>query len=105
MSDLIKREDVIATIGVMYERCDTYDITDYRDLMLESVKVLLSADRPQGMWELVPCTDLSEFFEGVKNGFRYRCSNCKDERRWNKLDMNFCPNCGARMKGADDDSD
>lgn len=61
------------------------------------------ADRPQGMWELVPCTDLSEFFEGVKNGFRFRCTNCKDERKRNKHDMNFCPNCGARMlKGADD---
>ena len=61
------------------------------------------ADRPQGMWELVPCTDLSEFFEGVKNGFRFRCTNCKDERKRNKHDMNFCPNCGARMKGADDE--
>ena len=61
-----------------------------------------SADRPQGMWELVPCTGLSEYFEGVKHGFRYRCSNCKDERRRNKLE-NFCPHCGARMKGADDE--
>ena len=61
----------------------------------------LSTDRPRGMWELVPCTDLSEYFEGVKNGFRFRCSNCKDERRRNKLE-NFCPNCGCRMKGADD---
>ena len=54
MSDLIKREDAIATIEVMYERCDTYDITDYRDLMLEAVKVLPSADRPQ---EWIPCSE------------------------------------------------
>ena len=54
MSDLIKREDAIATIGVMYERCDTYDIIDYRDLMLEAVKVLPSADRPQ---EWMPCSE------------------------------------------------
>ena len=54
MSDLIKREDAIATIEVMYERCDTYDITDYRDLMLEAVKVLPSAVRPQ---EWIPCSE------------------------------------------------
>lgn len=60
------------------------------------------ADRPQGMWELVPCADLSEYFEGVKNGFRFKCSNCKDERKRNRPDMNYCPNCGARMKGADE---
>ena len=44
--DLIKRDIVIATIGRMYEVCTTRDITDYRDLMLEAVKVLPSADRP-----------------------------------------------------------
>lgn len=54
MSDLIKREDAIATIGVMYERCDTHDIIDYRDLMLEAVKVLPSVDRPQ---EWIPCSE------------------------------------------------
>ena len=47
MSDLIRREDAIATIGVMYERCDTCDITDYRDLMLEAVKVLPTAEITQ----------------------------------------------------------
>lgn len=38
---------------------------------------------------------------------RYKCSNCqygvvtqREEPRYN-----FCPNCGARMKGADDDID
>ncbi len=41
--ELIKRKAVIATIEAMFERCDTHDITDYRDLMLESVKVLPSA--------------------------------------------------------------
>ena len=54
MKDTIYREDAIATIGVMYERCDTYDIIDYRDLMLEAVKVLPSADRPQ---EWIPCSE------------------------------------------------
>lgn len=106
MSDLIKREDAIATIGVMYERCDTYDITDYRDLMLEAVKVLPSADGPQGEW--LP-------FEFGDERW-HKCSCCGTADRFieyvprpngtvGKLVAirNFCPNCGARMKGADDE--
>lgn len=102
MRDLIKREDAIATIGVMYERCDTYDITDYRDLMLEAVKVLPSADRPQGEW--IYCED--EY--GIDG---YRCSNCGRHIPWDYQhkfinfidDYHTCPFCDARMKGADDE--
>ena len=89
MSDLIRRENAIATIGVMYERCDTCDITDYRDLMLEAVKVLPSADRPQGEWK-------------PKNHHTDYCSNCGfEETQWRTADYNFCPSCGARMNTAD----
>ncbi len=52
--DLIKRQSVIATIEAMFERCTTHDIIDYKELMLESVKVLPSADIPQG-W--IPCEE------------------------------------------------
>ena len=41
--DLIKRKSVITTIEAMFERCTTYDIIDYKELMLEAVKVLPSA--------------------------------------------------------------
>jgi hypothetical protein len=107
MSDLIKREDVIATIGVMYERCDTHDIIDYRDLMLEAVKVLPSADRPQGEWiehkerTIVRNGNFVDFFPT-----EYECSNCGLRRATyfiNSPLFNYCPNCGCRMKGADDE--
>ena len=81
MDDTIKREAVIATIGVMYERCDTGDITDYRDMLLESVKMLPSAER-EGEW--------------IDNGDRYfRCSLCgtKDTDTWR-----WCHGCRARMR-------
>ena len=116
MNDTVKRKAVIATIGAMYERCDTYDMTDYRDLMLEAVKVLPSADitsyekgyadavqgiadelvrqgkhiesdRPQGEW--------------IDIGGYEVCENCHEVKRFPH--WSFCPNCGARMKGADDD--
>ena len=104
MSDSIYREDAIRTVC----ECECYSGDNPCEegkgcYAVNELRKLSSADRPRGMWELVPCTDLSEYFEGVKNGFRFRCTNCKDERKRNKHDMNFCPNCGARMKGADDE--
>ena len=49
------------------------------------------ADRLQGEWTNA----------GV---LTVRCSNCKSE--FHELEaMNFCPNCGAHMKGADDETE
>ena len=88
MSDLIKREDAI-------KAGDAFLGTDP---IVERIKRLPSADRPQGEW--------IKF--GLGRGTRILfCTNC--ERRievpLSQGDSNydFCPNCGARMKGADDE--
>ena len=51
------------------------------------------ADRPQGEWE------------NYKD--EHRCSHCGEVviDDWHDTDdwYDFCPNCGARMKGADDE--
>ena len=96
MNDLLKREKVLRTIQKMFDCCTTYDIIDYRDLMTEAIKVLpperqLDLNRPQGEWERIPYS----FVGG------YRCSICRQKSLENH--HNYCPNCGARMKGADDD--
>ena len=49
------------------------------------------ADRPQGEW-----IDISEWYAP-----RQKCSIC--ETIVVGYGSNFCPNCGARMKGADDE--
>ena len=50
MSDPIDRQSAINTAQVMYVRCDE-NIEDYRDLMVESLKVLPSAQQ----W--IPCSE------------------------------------------------
>ena len=53
MDDLISRQAAINTAQVMYKRCDE-NIEDYRDLMVESIKVLPSA-QPEQQW--IPCSE------------------------------------------------
>lgn len=49
------------------------------------------ADRPQRKW--IP-----------KNHHTDYCSECGfEETQWRTVDYNFCPHCGAKMKGADDE--
>ena len=59
--------------------------------VVEKVRKALSADRPQGEWK-------------PKNHHTDYCSNCGfEETQWRTADYNFCPSCGARMKGVDDE--
>ena len=54
------------------------------------------ADRPQGEW--VYPTDIIGFG---------RCNNCKalwDKSLIDNIYFKYCPRCGARMKGADDEA-
>lgn len=54
MEDLISRQKVINTINVLRTRCDTDDIEDYHDLLVEAMEVLPpSPSRPP--W--IPCSE------------------------------------------------
>lgn len=100
MNDLLKREKVLRTIQKMFECCTTYDIIDYRDLMTEAIKVLpperqINLNRPRGEW-IVHFDDLFPEESSIE------CSVCHEEQPL-EIDDNYCPHCGARMKGADDE--
>ena len=54
-------------------------------------EALHKVSRPQGKW-----------IEMYRNGFGnmiYMCSKCN----FHTTKSNYCPNCGAQMKGADDE--
>ena len=94
MSDYIKREDAIKAL---YK----YSFVS-KDVIEREINAIPSADRPRGEW-----IDLDDKwgFEGT-----FKCSTCGE--LWSLIDgtpqdngMNYCPNCGCRMKGADDETD
>ena len=106
MSDLIKREDAIEAVHNYWKkRLDTLPTADIQqtDKILEHNKTLCnfinaipSADRPQGEWIWSPRDT-----DGTVSGC---CSNCSFSHLFiggHTAQYNYCPNCGAKMKGAD----
>ena len=99
MSDTIYREDAIKVIkdnsfapGVDYLEINGYGAID-------DIRALPSVDIPQGEWidaeirhedgvlPIQVCSECKTFYPLEYTGGGHR----------------YCPNCGARMKGADDD--
>ena len=90
MIDPIEREDALQALVDSDVRG-----YDYRQLE-KAIKAIPSADRPQGEWIL---QDDEHHIEKI-----YLCSNCENFEAWGEYEKyNYCPNCGARMKGADDE--
>ena len=111
MSDLIRRSDAIEAIEVVdwYHQNRNKDMVSgansdehqawYKaDDVYKALEAVPSADRPQGEW--------IEFDTKWGRSFYY-CTNCMETSEvptaFGKPLYDFCPNCGARMKGADDD--
>lgn len=85
-SDLISRQKAINTAEKMYSVCDTGNITDYKDLVIEALEVLPSAERV-GYW--IPIGD----------GSLHTCSVCGEK---SCCKGNYCTDCGARMVSEND---
>ena len=97
--DLIRRSDAIKALK--REKSDWNN--DYNvpiDHCIERLNKVKSADRPQGEWldYAIPLEDGGAMPIQV-------CNLCKTfyPLAYTGGGHRFCPNCGAKMKGADDD--
>lgn len=95
MSDLIKREAVLAFVRRCKDRLQGKGLT--YDILVDYIESIPSAER-KGEW-IWSQRDT----DGTVSGC---CSNCSFSHLFiggHTAQYNYCPNCGARMKGADDD--
>lgn len=103
MSDLIRRENAIEAI----RKARTSDVVSYHyaDLFINALCRVPSADRPQGEWIRDRYWSRGAGM-GEEYGFFYKCSLCEYEveNGYTRCGFNFCPYCGAKMKGADDEN-
>ena len=104
MSDLISRQDAISLVDrpIVPTGDAVYDNAreDERESIKDELTSLPSADSTEpGRWEIKTETD--EY--GIKRP-KLVCSKCKKEpAAWDLTELfEYCPNCGERMKGADE---
>ena len=98
MSDLIKKQDAIDAIGADIDEIDAFDPSaGIKKACIRraiwKVMGVPSADRPQGEW-----------IDHPQYG-TIQCDQCTVVYNSALYPKNFCPYCGARMKGADDETD
>ena len=99
MNDLISRHDGKLAWDKWHE---TRPVAEH---IIEDLKDLPSAqsERKRGKWER--WVDRVEHSRGVEYIPRCRCSECGTEYDPNSAKfINFCPQCGADMRGEQDDS-
>ena len=100
MSDLIERDKAIDAIREHIKVVDGDD--DALDYIATNMLKDVPSARPKGEWIV---------HEGGWKDLDYyppkcKCNQCGYEEELyilNAKPTNFCPNCGARMKGADDE--
>lgn len=104
MSDrLLKESDVLKAIDKRIEELSKDPVFIRKNGIIDIMGVkkyilaIPSVERPQGEW-ILECDA-----EGEGDNL-YRCSECGQGYGCQEYDLpNYCPNCGARMNGADDE--
>ena len=97
MEEWIKKSDVVKAFEDVLD-CDFFHVSE--ETPRERIEAIPSADRPQGEWldYEIPSEDGGAMPIQV-------CSLCKTfyPLAYTGGGHRFCPNCGAKMKGADDE--
>ena len=100
MKDTIYREDAIKAVKRVSENYTGKGKRDYHphvDFIVDELKYCVpSAERPQGEWIETP--------DGTMCGNCHKFPYDDGEYHIANWSSDFCPHCGARMKGADSET-
>ena len=97
MEEWINKSDVVKAFEDVLD-CDFFHVSE--ETPRERIEAIPSADRPQGEWIDAEIPSESGGAMPIQ-----ACSLCKTfyPLAYTGGGHRFCPNCGARMKGADDE--
>ena len=103
--DTIYREDAINAINLRARIPHDVASAYYASMAINAIRSVPTTDKPQGKWIRDRYWSRGMGM-GEDYGFFYKCSLCgyEIENEYTRCSFNFCPNCGARMKGVDDDT-
>jgi len=90
MSDLISRQAAIDAIRALWDGTPTAQHVSAMFDCEDVIQALPSAQPRNGKWlkEMIGATP-----------YKYRCSKCN---KYSRAMYDFCPNCGADMRGGED---
>ena len=96
MDDYIKRQDVLDAIWLVDPENDG---ADGGTVVLQNLE--LTSSDVESIVSEIPAADVRPVVRGRWENFRGkpRCSRCKAVWPEDYYDHNFCPNCGADMRG------
>ena len=95
--DLIKRSDAIKAIEELPNAYNGWSDAYDKAYIISTLEEVPKADKPQGEWKR----------RLVDNGFNadWICSECGYRVKTDFVSFNYCPNCGADMRGEKDETD
>lgn len=102
-TDLICKSDVLETYAELYDIFDDYlNIVKELHKVYDKILAIPSAEPKRGEWiDKGWHGDWQFETDGRGNCWKvFECSNCNTA---SKVQTNFCPHCGARMKGVNDE--
>ena len=102
MTREVARREIESLDYYLQNHTDDYSEESHTAMMMAISALSAEPIRPKGEWEQTRYRSIDQTGESYDDGIGFRCSNCANVFKVTSLARyNFCPNCGARMKGSE----